>query len=75
MPYGLTLQVDSQITKFMGPTWGPLGPCRHQMGPMLAPWTLLSGLSSDTIKREVSLTWKENKNVMLNDITLYVPVQ
>ena len=27
----------------MGPTWGPSGSCRPQMGPMLAPWTLLSG--------------------------------
>ena len=32
-----------QIAKFMGPTWGPHGACRPQMGPMLAPWTLLSG--------------------------------
>ena len=32
-----------QITKFIGPTWGPPGSCRTQMGPMLAPWTLLSG--------------------------------
>ena len=29
--------------KFMGPTWGPPGSSRPQMGPMLAPWTLLSG--------------------------------
>ena len=33
----------TQIAKFMGPTWGPSGSCRPQMGPMLAPWTLLSG--------------------------------
>ena len=33
----------TQITKFMGPTWGPPGPCRTQMSPMLAQWTLLSG--------------------------------
>ena len=26
----------------MGPTWDPPGSCRPQMGPMLAPWTLLS---------------------------------
>ena len=26
----------------MGPTWGPSGSCWPQMGPMLAPWTLLS---------------------------------
>ena len=34
----------SQIAKFMGPTWGHHGSCRPQMGPVLAPWTLLSGL-------------------------------
>ena len=27
----------------MGPTWGPPGSCRPQMGPTLARWTLLSG--------------------------------
>ena len=27
----------------MGPTWGPAGYCQPQVGPMLAPWTLLSG--------------------------------
>ena len=32
--------VASQITKFMGPTCGPPGSCRPQMGPMLAPWAL-----------------------------------
>ena len=31
----------------MGPIWGPLGSCRPQMGPMLAPWTLLSGSVSE----------------------------
>ena len=35
--------LSSQIAKFMGPTWGPPGSCRPQMGPMLAPKTLLSG--------------------------------
>ena len=29
---------------FMGPTWGPSGADRTQVGPMLNPWTLLSGL-------------------------------
>ena len=29
----------------MGPTWDPAGSCRSQMGPILTPWTLLSGLS------------------------------
>ena len=31
------------ITRFMGPTWGPSRAERTQVGPMLAPWTLLSG--------------------------------
>ena len=35
----------SQIAKFMVPTWGPPGSCQPQMGPMLAPWTLLSGIA------------------------------
>ena len=36
----------SQIAKFTGPTWGPptCRSCRPQMGPMLAPWTMLSGM-------------------------------
>ena len=35
--------VTSQKTRFMGPTWDPPGSCRPQVGPMLVPWTLLSG--------------------------------
>ena len=34
----------TMITRFMmGPTWGPSGADRTQMGPMLALWTLLPG--------------------------------
>ena len=35
----------SQIAMFMGPTWAPPGSYLSQMGPMLAPWTLLSGVT------------------------------
>ena len=31
------------MARFMGPTWGPSGADRTQVGPMLAPWILLSG--------------------------------
>ena len=31
------------IASFMGPTWGASGADRTQVGPMLAPWILLSG--------------------------------
>ena len=34
----------SQIENFIAPIWGPPGSCRPQMGPMMAPWTLLSGM-------------------------------
>ena len=37
----------SLIARFMGPAWGPSGANRTKMGPMLAPWTLLSGLSPE----------------------------
>ena len=35
--------IHTLITRFMGPTWGPSGADRTQVGPMLAPWILLSG--------------------------------
>ena len=59
----------SQIARFMGPTWGPPGPCRPQMGPMLAPWTLLSGL----LWLRVFLTsiWMRLKNMAI--VQLWVP--
>ena len=31
------------LPRFMGPTWGPSGADRTQVGPMLAPWILLHG--------------------------------
>ena len=44
------------IAKFMGPTWGPPGSCWPQMGPMLAPWTLLSGYVGKCVYCEGILT-------------------
>ena len=35
--------VSIQITLFVGPTWGPPGSCRPQMGSVLATGVLLSG--------------------------------
>ena len=35
--------VHTMIARFMGPTWGPSGAGRTQVGPMLASWTLLFG--------------------------------
>ena len=36
--------ITSQIARFMWPTWGPPRSCWPQVGPMLAPWYLLSGV-------------------------------
>ena len=44
----------SLIARFMGPTWGPPGSYRPQLGPMLAPWSLLSGLRLEW--NEISLS-------------------
>ena len=53
--------------RFMGPTWGPSGADRTQVGLMLAPWTLLSGSSLPTSFRLVALalaqapTWRHRQ--------------
>ena len=38
--------IRTLIARFMGPTWSPPGADRTQVGPMSAPWTLLSGKTS-----------------------------
>ena len=40
------------IARFIGLTWGPSGADSTQVGPMLAPWILLSGIC-----RDKSLHW------------------
>ena len=40
---GLIDKKSAQIARVMGPTWGPPGADRSQVGLMYAPWTLLSG--------------------------------
>ena len=42
---GPIIGMHSKIARFMGPTWGVPGYDRTQVGPMLVPWTLRSGLS------------------------------
>ena len=58
----LHLQYDSVIliARFMGLIWGPPGAERTQVGPMLAPWTLLSGLwiKSNLYGRLINVLWE-----------------
>ena len=55
-PHGITRPrwvKTSQAARFMGPTWGPPGSCRPQLGPMLTQWTLLSEICS-----QITLCWR-----------------
>ena len=50
---------STQIAKFLGPTWGLPWSCRFQMGPMLAPLTLLLGypyIVYDALYVRISIT-------------------
>ena len=49
---------STQIARLMGPTWGPLGSYRPQMGPMWAPWNLLSGYDCPFLKWTAKTTWQ-----------------
>ena len=52
-------QVASVIARFMRPTWGPSGADMTQVGPMLAPWTLLSGITCHSlhINHSITMPW------------------
>ena len=59
------------IARFMGPTWGTSGADRAQVGPMLAPWTLLSGylrmnLSNSRVKTQYQVIRRLQDNMPLN---------
>ena len=42
------------MARFMGPTWGPSGAHRTQVGLMFAPWTLLSGYTIYYTNKSIS---------------------
>ena len=46
MKYTWGAMMRTLIARFIRPTWGPSKADRNQVGPMLAPWTLLSGYLS-----------------------------
>ena len=65
--------VFSLIARFMGPTWGPSGADRTHVGPMLAPWTLLSGLFTLVLVIPVWFNWFYSNHILqilLNWFTL-----
>ena len=56
---------QTQIARLMGPTWGPPGSCRPQMGPVLTPWTLLSGKLLKFVKNGLLDTQLKKYTTML----------
>ena len=67
MPPFASLGVSSLIAMFMGPTWCPSGADRSQVAPMLAPWTLLSGLSYSNCVC-VSKVWTNERKLYIHNI-------
>ena len=72
----------TQIAKIMGPTWGPPGSCRPQMGPMLGTWILLSGKLCTlhtyciTVVKKASLEWcREVSNTLVSLLVMGPPPQ
>ena len=55
------------IAIFTGPTWGPPGAARTHVGPMLATWTLLSGISSFNF----FLVWTAAWSVVIHSVLSY----
>ena len=53
-------QKATLIVRFMGPAWGPSGADRTQVGPMLAPWTLLSEKIPSITMVLTCLYWSES---------------
>ena len=75
--------VLAQIAKFIGPTWGPSGSCRPQMGPMWVPWILLLGscqtssqVTGDLWSRGVlAKRYNASKQVLYNEYMYYVIIK
>ena len=63
--YVLRIWIVTLIARLMGLTWGPSGADRTQVGPLLAPWILLTGEWRTTLfrilfKRYPRMTVKSN---------------
>ena len=43
------------MARFMWPTWGPPGEDKTLVGPMLAPWTLLSGMYWENLVSHITI--------------------
>ena len=60
----------SQIARFIGSTWGPPGSCWPQVGPMLSPWILLSGVRMNMRHAFKNITSTSNKHQFLINLNI-----
>ena len=58
------------IARFMGPTWGPPGADRPQVGLMWATWTLLSGQQVVTWTKVDYIRWRYMASLGHNELTV-----
>ena len=66
--------IISLIAKFMGPTWGPSGAGRTQVGPMLAPWILQSGMRSKLLALNLCFIGIKWVNSTLPEIRIHLRI-
>ena len=61
------LGITSLIARLMGPTWGPSGAGRTQVGPTLAPWTLLYEMWQPNGRHDICLEGTLPGDILLNE--------
>ena len=72
--HSLIIRVTPLNARSMGPIWGPSGADRTQVGPMLAPWTLLSGSITITFRDYYLRVWScDDSHYMETFSTLLAP--
>ena len=62
------IYIYTLLARLMGPTWGPPGSCRPQVGFMWAPWTLLSGYI-------LSFSWYYSTKYVQDDGIIFHPLE
>ena len=62
-----TTTTTTLIARFIGPTWGPCGADRTQVGPMLAAWTLLFGYSWHICIALMFVCWPKHYMMFIMD--------
>ena len=69
---------QSLLARLMGPAWGPPGPDGTLVGPVLAPWTLLSGVVKWTPILTTVIIHFEHfstfEHILTHSVSIWVPM-